>query len=46
LSSGAQQVEDLYGRLVGGAEPVGQAGVELGGFPWLQDQVVIVHDEP
>lgn len=46
FSLAAEQAEDLHGRFAGGAEPMWQSGVELGGLTWSQDQVVIGHDEP
>ena len=41
----AEEAEELDGVLVGGAEPVRGAGVELGGLAGAEDEVVLGEDE-
>src|SRR5689334_8529951 len=41
----ADEAEVLDGTGAGGAEPVRGAGVELGGFAWLEEEIVLAEDQ-
>ncbi len=46
MAVAAEEAEDLDGLVVGGSEPVGVAGVELGHLSGFHDDFVVGEDEP